>query len=46
MRINAKEGFAEGDKIGNMQNGIRRELMQLYAINKEKPTKKLMGGKG
>jgi hypothetical protein len=46
MRINAKEGFAEGDKAGNMQNGIGRELMQLHAINKEKPTEKLLGRKG
>jgi hypothetical protein len=33
MRINGKKGFAESDKAGNMQDGIRRELMPLHAIN-------------
>jgi hypothetical protein len=30
----------------NMQIGIRHELMQLHAINKEKPTKKFVDRKG
>jgi hypothetical protein len=46
MRINAKEGFTEGDKTSNVQNGIQHELMQLHAINEKKPTKKLVGRKG
>jgi hypothetical protein len=45
MRINAKEGFTVSNKAGNVQNRIGRKLMQLYAINKKKPAKKLVGRK-
>jgi hypothetical protein len=43
MGINAKKGFAKGNRASNVQNRIWRDLMQLHTINKKKPTKKLMG---
>lgn len=43
--INSKKRFAKSDKPSNVQNRIRRELMKLHAIDKEKPTKKFMGRK-
>jgi hypothetical protein len=43
--IDSKEGLTEGDKIGDMQDRIRRELVKLHAINKKKPTKKFVGRK-
>jgi hypothetical protein len=41
--INSKKRFAKSDETSNVQNRIRRELMQLHAIDKEKPTKKFVG---
>jgi hypothetical protein len=43
--INPKKRFAKSDETSNVQNRIRRELMKLHAIDKEKPTKKFMGRK-
>jgi hypothetical protein len=43
--INPKKKIAKSDKTSNVQNRIRRELMKLHAIDKEKPTKKFMGRK-
>ena len=43
MRVNAQEAFAEGYEARNVQDRIWRELMQLHAVNKEKPTKKFVG---
>jgi hypothetical protein len=43
--INSKKRFAKSDKTSNVENRIRRELMKLHAIEKEKPTKKFMGRK-
>jgi hypothetical protein len=45
VRVNDKEGLAKSDKASNVQNRIWRELMQLHAVHKEEPTKKLMGRK-
>jgi hypothetical protein len=45
MGLDPQEGFIESDKIGDVQDRIWRELMKLHAINKEEPTKKLMGRK-
>jgi hypothetical protein len=45
MRIDTKEGLAKIDKAGNVQNQIWHELVQLHAIDKEKPTKKFVGRK-
>jgi hypothetical protein len=43
--IDSKEGFAEGDEAGNVQDGIWRKLVKLHAINKEEPTKEFVGRK-
>jgi hypothetical protein len=43
--VDSKEGLIEGDKTGDMQDQIRRELVKLHAINEKKPTKKFMGRK-
>jgi hypothetical protein len=43
MRVNAQEAFVEGFEARNVQDEIWRELMQLHAVNKEKPTKKFVG---
>jgi hypothetical protein len=45
MGLDPKERFAKRNKAGNVQNRVWRELVKLYAINKEKPTKKFLGGK-
>ena len=42
MGMNSKETLAKSDETSNVENGIRRELIQLYAINKQKATKKLV----
>jgi hypothetical protein len=43
MGLDPQEGFAESDKTGDVQDRIWRELVKLHAINKEKPTEKLVG---
>jgi hypothetical protein len=43
MGIDPKERFTKGDKAGNVQDRVRRELMKLHAINKKKPAKEFMG---
>jgi hypothetical protein len=45
MGIDLKERFTKGDKAGNVQDRVRRELMKLHAINKKKPAEKFMGRK-
>jgi hypothetical protein len=46
MRFDSQERFAKSNKTRNVQNRIWRELVKLYAVNKEKPTKKFVGRKG
>jgi hypothetical protein len=43
--VDSKKRLAKGDETGNVENQIRRELVKLHAIDKEKPTKKLVGRK-
>jgi hypothetical protein len=46
MRFDSQERLAKGNKTRNVQNRIWRELVKLYAINKEKPMKKFVDRKG
>jgi hypothetical protein len=41
--IDAQECFTQSDEVGNMQDGISCELMQLHAVIEKKPTKKFVG---
>jgi hypothetical protein len=41
-----QERLAKSHETSNVQNRIRRELVKLHAVNKEKPTKKFVGRKG
>jgi hypothetical protein len=43
VRADSKKKLAKSDETGNVENRIWRELVKLHAIDKEKPTKKLMG---
>jgi hypothetical protein len=43
--IDPKEGFTQSNEASNVQDGIRRELVELHAIDKKQPTKKFMGRK-
>jgi hypothetical protein len=43
--VNSKKRLAKSDERGNVENQIWRELVKLHAIDKEKPTKKLVGRK-
>ena len=43
MRVDAQEAFTEGNEAGNLKKRVGREAMELEAINKEKPTKKIVG---
>jgi hypothetical protein len=45
MGVDAQECFTKSDEAGNMKKRIWCELMQLHAIDKEKPTKEFMGRK-
>jgi hypothetical protein len=45
MGLDPKKRFAKRNEVGNVQNRVWRELVKLYAINKEKPTKKFVGRK-
>jgi tRNA nucleotidyltransferase/poly(A) polymerase len=40
--MDAKEAFAECDKVGYVENIIRSPLIQLNPINKQKSTKKFV----
>jgi hypothetical protein len=40
--VNAQKRFIERDKTCDVKNRIWHELMQLHAIDKEKPTKEFM----
>jgi hypothetical protein len=46
MRIDSQERLTKSNKARNVQNRIWRELVKLYAVNKEKPTNKFVGRKG
>jgi hypothetical protein len=39
MGFDPEKRFAKHNEAGNVQNRVWRELVQLHAINKEKPTK-------
>jgi hypothetical protein len=43
--VYSKKRLAKSDETGNVENRIRRELVKLHAIDKEKLTKKLIGRK-
>jgi hypothetical protein len=43
MGIHAEESFTYCDETCYVEDGVRRELMQLHAIDKEKPTKEFVG---
>jgi hypothetical protein len=43
--VNAQEYLTESDEAGDTKKRIRRELMQLHAIHKEKPMKEFEGRK-
>jgi hypothetical protein len=45
MGIDPKERFTKGDIAGNVQDRVRRELMELHAINKKKSAEEFMGRK-
>jgi hypothetical protein len=45
MGLDPQEGFTEGDKTGDVQDRIWRELVKLHAVNKENPMKKFVGRK-
>jgi hypothetical protein len=43
VRVNSKKRLTKGNETGNVENEIWRELVKLHAIDKEEPTKKLVG---
>jgi hypothetical protein len=45
MGLDAQEPLAKSHKASNMKIRIRCELVKLHTINKEKPTKELVGRK-
>jgi hypothetical protein len=45
VRVDSKKILAKSDETSNVENQILRELVKLHAIDKEKLTKKLVGGK-
>jgi hypothetical protein len=45
MGIDPKERFTKGDKAGNVQDRLRRELMKLHAINKKSPRRNSWAGR-
>jgi hypothetical protein len=45
MRVDPEEGFAESNEARNVQDRIRRELVELHAIHKTQPTKEFVGRK-
>jgi hypothetical protein len=45
MGLDPEEGFAESDKVGDVQNRVWHELVKLHAVNEEKPTEKFVGRK-
>ena len=44
MRVDAQEALAESNETGNLEKRVGRKIMELEAINKEKPMKKFVGG--
>jgi hypothetical protein len=46
MGLDSQERLTESNKAGNIKDRIWRELVKLYAVNKEKPTEKFVGRKG
>jgi hypothetical protein len=45
MGLDPQEGFAESDKMGDVQDRIGCALVKLHTINQEKPTEKFVGRK-
>jgi hypothetical protein len=45
VRVDSKKRLAKGNETGNVENGIWCELVKLHAIDKEEPTKKVVGRK-
>jgi hypothetical protein len=45
VRVDSKKRLAKSDETGDEVNRIWRELVKLHAVDKEKPTKKLVGRK-
>jgi hypothetical protein len=43
MWVDSKKRLTKSNETSDMKNGIRCKLMKLHIIDKEKPTKKLMG---
>jgi hypothetical protein len=43
MWVDSKRRLTKSNETSNMENRIRRKLMKLYAVDKEKPTKKFVG---
>jgi hypothetical protein len=43
--VYSKKRLTKSDETGNVENRIRCDLVKLHAIDKEKPTKKLVGRK-
>jgi hypothetical protein len=43
MGFDTQKRHTKGDEIGNVKNRIWCELVKLHTINKEKPTKELVG---
>jgi hypothetical protein len=46
MRFDPQKRLVKSNKTSDVQNRIWRELVKMYAVNKEKPTKKFVGRKG
>jgi hypothetical protein len=45
VQVDSKKRLTKSDETGNVENRIWREVVKLHAIDKEKPTKKLVGRK-
>jgi hypothetical protein len=43
--VNSQKSFTKSDEACDMKKRIWHELMQLHAIDKEKPTKEFVGRK-
>jgi hypothetical protein len=45
VRVDPEEGFTKSNEAHNVQDRIRRELVELHAIHKKQPTKEFVGRK-
>jgi hypothetical protein len=43
MWVDSKKRLTKSNETSDMENRIRRKLMKLHAVDKENPTKKLVG---